>query len=171
METGSRHITESVRTRSRRQVTTKQMKTEKSIKGLTDRLVEFWQSPAHFAPISESLLAQLSHASDTSMSSEVIPALTELAAVADSANHHKTLNRAILQYIRSDNASNRLAAVKCEYSLTERLGEEWLALLPEMLPFISELQEDDDEAVEHETQRWIGKIEEILGESLHPMLQ
>lgn len=105
------------------------------------------------------------------MSSEVIPALTELAATADSANHHKKMNGAILQYMRSDNAAVRLAAVQCEYSLTVRLGEEWLALLPEMLPFISELQEDDDELIEHETQRWIGKIEEILGESLNPMLQ
>ena len=105
------------------------------------------------------------------MSSEVIPALTELAATSDSANHHKKLNGAILQHMRSDNASIRLAAVQCQFSLTERLGEEWLALLPEMLPFISELQEDDDEAVEHETQRWIARIEEVLGESLNPMLQ
>lgn len=105
------------------------------------------------------------------MSSEVIPAITRLAVAADSANHHKGLNGAILQYTRSDNASVRLAAVQCEYSLTERLGEEWLALLPEMLPFISKLQEDDDEVVEQETQRWIGKIEDILGESLNSMLQ
>lgn len=62
-------------------------------------------------------------------------------------------------------------AVRCELSLTERLGEEWLALLPEMLPFIGELQEDDDEAVEGETFRWIRKVEEVLGERLAPMLQ
>lgn len=105
------------------------------------------------------------------MTSEVIPVITGLAIAADSANHHKGLNGAILQYMRSDIALIRLAAVQCEYSLTERLGEEWLALLPEMLPFISELQEDDDEAVEQETQRWIGKIEDILGESLNAMLQ
>ena len=40
-----------------------------------------------------------------------------------------------------------------------------------MLPFISELQEDDDEAVERETLRWIKRIEEALGERLGPMLQ
>lgn len=114
---------------------------------------------------------QLSHGSQISVTSEVIPVLTGLAAAVDSANHHKGLNGAILQYMRSDNALIRLAAVQCEYSLTERLGEEWLALLPEMLPFISELQEDDDEAVEQETQRWIRKIEDILGESLNSMLQ
>jgi U3 small nucleolar RNA-associated protein 10 len=51
------------------------------------------------------------------------------------------------------------------------LGEEWLSMLPEMLPFISELQEDDDEVVEKETHRWIVKIEGVLGESLDSMLQ
>lgn len=40
-----------------------------------------------------------------------------------------------------------------------------------MLPFISELQEDDDEAVEGETLQWIRKVEEVLGERLAPMLQ
>lgn len=132
--------------------------------------LEFWQLPCHFSRISETLLYQLNHASETSMISEVIPAITELAIAVDSASHHKALNSAILQYMRSDNVSIRLAAVQCEYSLTVRMGEEWLAFLAEMLPFISELQEDDDESVEQETQKWIVKIEEILGESLSPML-
>jgi len=73
--------------------------------------------------------------------------------------------------MRSENASIRLAAVQCEQALTDRLGEEWLSMLPEMLPFISELQEDDDEVVERETLRWIVKIEGVLGESLDSMLQ
>ena len=81
------------------------------------------------------------------------------------------LNATILQYTRSDSPVVRLAAVRCQQHLTNRLGEEWLALLPEMLPFISELQEDDDETVERETLEWIKKIEHVLGESLTPMLQ
>ncbi len=105
------------------------------------------------------------------MGSEVIPAITELAVVADSAENHKEMNAAIMKYMRSDEVQVRLAAVKCEQSLTVRLGEEWLALLPEMLPFISELQEDDDEVVERETHRWIVEIEDVLGESLDLMLQ
>lgn len=73
--------------------------------------------------------------------------------------------------MRSGDPTVRLAAVRCEMSLTAQLGEEWLALLPEMLPFISELQEDDDEAVERETLQWIRRVEEVLGERLAPMLQ
>lgn len=73
--------------------------------------------------------------------------------------------------MRADQAPTRLAAVRAQQALTDALGEEWLALLPEMLPFISELQEDDDEEVERETLRWIRRIEDILGESLEGMLQ
>ena len=72
--------------------------------------------------------------------------------------------------MRSDDAAVRLAAVQCEMRLTGKLGEEWLSLLPEMLPFISELQEDDDERVEREVGKWILQIEGILGESLDSML-
>ncbi len=77
----------------------------------------------------------------------------------------------LLKLVRSENARVRLAAVKCQQSLTQKLGDEWLGLLPEMLPLINELQDDDDEAVERETLSWIKLIESILGESLNSMLQ
>ncbi|KAH7044631.1 hypothetical protein B0J12DRAFT_184176 [Macrophomina phaseolina] len=134
---------------------------------------DFWTAPSHFSTISVPLLAQLSASAGAPdvLHTHAIPALTALAAAAHSADHHKALNGAILKLMRADDAATRLAAVKAQQSLTEALGEEWLGLLPEMLPFISELQEDDDEEVERETLRWIRLIEEILGESLEGMLQ
>jgi U3 small nucleolar RNA-associated protein 10 len=132
---------------------------------------DFWQSPAHFDSIAPALTGQFVHASNLPLVEELVPAIVELAAAADSADHHKELNGAILKHMRSESASVRLAAVKCGQALTDRLGEEWLSMLPEMLPFISELQEDDDEIVEKETHRWIVKIEGVLGESLDSMLQ
>ncbi|KAL9585181.1 MAG: hypothetical protein Q9212_001674 [Teloschistes hypoglaucus] len=131
----------------------------------------FWQSPTHFRPVSEVLLDQLKPAAEASMTSQLITSITELVGAGDSPKHHKTINAAVLQHARSDVPAVRLAAVQCQQSLTNRLGEEWLALLPEMLPFISELQEDDDELVERETRRWIKNIEDVLGENLTPMLQ
>ncbi|OJD16592.1 hypothetical protein AJ78_03232 [Emergomyces pasteurianus Ep9510] len=145
---------------------------------------EFWQSPTHLAAISSPLVAQLSHSTNQStlklITSETIPTIVELAAAADSPDNHKELNSAIMKFMRpgvsstgrngGDNPYTRLAAVKCELSLTERLGEEWLALLPEMLPYISELMEDDDENVEKEVRRWVLAIEEVLGEKLDDML-
>lgn len=133
--------------------------------------LDFYQSPSHFAPISAALLGQLDNAQKTPVLPELIPAITELAVATDSATHQKEMNAGILKCMRSDKAAVRLAAVQSERALTERLGEEWLSLLPEMLPFISEALEDDDEAVEQEVQRWVVGIEGVLGESLDPMLQ
>lgn len=132
---------------------------------------DFWQSPAHFGAIAPVLCAQFTHGSTLPLLQDLIPAIVELAAAADSPDHHKELNTTILKHLRSESASIRLAAIKCEQQLTDRLGEEWLSMLPEMLPFISELQEDDDDVVEKETHRWIVKIEGVLGESLDAMLQ
>jgi U3 small nucleolar RNA-associated protein 10 len=132
---------------------------------------DFWQSPSHFSVIAPILSEQFVHASGLPLVQDLVPAVVELAATADSTDHHKELNGAILKHLRSENPSIRLAAVKCEQALTDRLGEEWLSMLPEMLPYISELQEDDDEVVERETHRWIVKIEGVLGESLDSMLQ
>ncbi|KFY63949.1 hypothetical protein V496_03551 [Pseudogymnoascus sp. VKM F-4515 (FW-2607)] len=132
---------------------------------------DFFQAPAHFDVLAPALTSQLAHAATLPLSEDLVPALVELAAVADSADHHKALNAAIMKSLRDTAPAVRLAAVKAEEALTQRLGEEWLALLPEMLPFISELQEDEDEEVERETHRWIVKIEGVLGESLDAMLQ
>ena len=132
---------------------------------------DFYQAPTHFTPVSTALLSQLAQAANVNLLLELIPAIVELAVATDSSAHHKEMNAAILKYIRSDNAAVRLAAVQCEKALTERMGEEWLSLLPEMLPFISEALEDDDEGVEKEVQRWVVGTEGILGESLDPMLQ
>ncbi|KAI4715762.1 hypothetical protein E4T48_08045 [Aureobasidium sp. EXF-10727] len=134
---------------------------------------DFWQAPAHFDAIMQPLLDQVTFANEPEVrdSLDIVSAVTGLAGAAASPEHHKTLNSAILKLMRHDNELTRLAAVKCEQSLTEKVGEDWLALLPEMLPFISELQEDDDEDVERETTAWIRQIEGILGESLEGMLQ
>ncbi|KAF2143435.1 uncharacterized protein K452DRAFT_307562 [Aplosporella prunicola CBS 121167] len=132
---------------------------------------DFWQSPSHFSAISTPLLTQLTHPSPALVANAIIPALTALAGAAASPDHHKALNAGVLRHMRAASAGTRLAAVRAQQALTDALGEDWLALLPEMLPFISEAQEDDDEGVEGETLRWIRRIEEVLGESLEGMLQ
>jgi U3 small nucleolar RNA-associated protein 10 len=132
---------------------------------------DFWQSPSHFETICMPLLSRISKSHSNILVDSVIPTITALAATTNSQDHHKAINSKILQLMRNDMRDTRLAAVKCEQALTERLGEEWLVLLPEMLPFITELLEDDDGEVEKESRRWIKRVEEILGESLEGMLQ
>jgi U3 small nucleolar RNA-associated protein 10 len=132
---------------------------------------DFWQAPSHFGAIAPVLMDQFLHAGSVDVSERLIPAVVELAAAADSQAHQKEINAALMKHLKSEQTAVRLAAVQCEQALTDRLGEEWLSMLHEMLPRISELQEDDDEVVERETHRWIVKIEGVLGESLDTMLQ
>ncbi|PVH97736.1 U3 small nucleolar RNA-associated protein 10 [Periconia macrospinosa] len=135
----------------------------------------FWQSPSHLSTILSPLLSQLTippPIDETNpLTSHTIPAIIALAAALPSATDaHRDMNAILLKYMRSESAHTRFATVQCERALTKKLGEEWLGLLPEMLPFISEAREDDDESVERETARWIADVEEILGESLEGML-
>ena len=132
---------------------------------------DFFQIPSHFTPVCESLVSQLRRCANEDLRPELISTIMQLAATTDSPAQHKSLCAPLLQMMRDDSAAVKLAAVKCQLSLTERLGEEWLAQLPEMLPFISEGMEEDDEPVEMEVRRWVKRIEEILGESIGPMLQ
>ena len=141
---------------------------------------DFWQSPSHFDPICDPLLSLLNRASHDSsdiefdpMSSDniLIPTIVAFAGASSSIEHRKALNSRLLGHLRSPDAPVRLAAVKTEQALTDRLGEEWLDMLPEMVPYISELQDDDDETVEREALRWIRQIEGVLGEGLDGMLQ
>jgi U3 small nucleolar RNA-associated protein 10 len=154
--------------------------------GLFNNIIEFWQSPSHFSAISNFLISQLSHATNASTAaiiiSEAVPTITEFAVAADSPDNYKELNSSIMKLFRpsssavvdanvgGENPHTRVAALKAEQALTERLGEEWLALLPEMLPYISELMEDEDETVEKEVRKWVKLIEDILGEKLDDML-
>ena len=136
---------------------------------------DFFQSPTHFQPLCTALLAQLprtaASAHSSSLLSQLVSAITSLAATTDAQAQHKSICSPLLQHLRDESAGIRLAAVRTQLSLTEKLGEEWLGQLPEMLPFIAEGMEDDDEGVEMEVRKWVKKIEEILGESITPMLQ
>jgi U3 small nucleolar RNA-associated protein 10 len=47
-----------------------------------------------------------------------------------------------------------------------RLGEEFLVLLPETIPFLAELMEDSDESVQATCQELAAEIQKHLGEDL-----
>ena len=137
----------------------------------TNVLQGYYQVPSRFLSLSRVLMDQLSHTGVVNVETYLIPAIVELAAITDSISQHKDLNSRILTCARSSETGVRRAAIKCQRAITDRLGEEWLTLLPEMLPAIGELQEDEDGIVEEETLAWIQKIEDIVGESLDTMLQ
>ena len=127
---------------------------------------EFWTSPMNFAQISAPVLSQLSVAhKHAALPPLIINAIVELACTCTGSDEQlKAIHSVVLKSMRSEVAEVRMAAVKTEMEFYRRLGEEWLGMLPETVPYIAELLEDDEEDIERETQRLIKLVEEYLGE-------
>ena len=60
----------------------------------------------------------------------------------------------------------RLAALEVLSEIVRKLGEDFLPLLPETVPFLAELLEDEEETVEAACQNAVQELEEILGEPI-----
>lgn len=69
------------------------------------------------------------------------PCLAQLASACGKDALWKSLANAVLMRTRSGNVGVRVAALVCLRHCFEVVGEEFLALLPECLPFLSELLE------------------------------
>lgn len=50
--------------------------------------------------------------------------------------------------------------------IARKLGEDFMPLLPETVPFLAELLEDEDENTEKSAQNAVRTLEDILGEPL-----
>lgn len=50
--------------------------------------------------------------------------------------------------------------------VARKLGEEFMPQLPEIIPFLAELMEDENEVVEKHCKKSILELEKILGEPL-----
>eukprot|EP00741_Cyanophora_paradoxa_P001236 tig00000074_g1193.t1 len=98
------------------------------------------------------------------------PCLAEMAMAAGSDALWKPLNHALLMATRSEDPVIRAAALRCFEVVAARVGEEYLVLLPESIPFLAELMEDADAGVEAEVRRAIKLLEEMSGESLQRYL-
>ena len=97
--------------------------------------------------------------------------LTALALAAGDDSLWKSLNHSILEACGHESrAEVRKAGVLCLMSMMRCLGEEYMVLLPECLPVLSELLEDDEEnaALAREC---IALAEELIGESLEEDLR
>jgi hypothetical protein len=101
---------------------------------------------------------------DADLRRAVSEAVAELAARLGSELRWKPLNQVLLRRLRSARPGTRLAAIEALESIYERLGEDYLALLPESVPFLAELLEDPAQHVEAALQRLIQRIDSLLGE-------
>ena len=65
----------------------------------------------------------------------------------------------------------RRAGLLCLLELIKSLGDEYIVLLPENLPLLSELLEDSNEDVARLARDVVTQAEELLGESLEDSLR
>ncbi|KAF4320942.1 hypothetical protein BBO99_00000729 [Phytophthora kernoviae] len=100
----------------------------------------------------------------------VAPCLANLAWAAKSDLLWKPLHYAVLMKSRGDYALVRLAALVTVEKCYQVIGDEFLAMLPESIPFLAELMEDTNNEVEKTCHRVIKQIEDISGESLDQYL-
>ncbi|CAG9768927.1 unnamed protein product [Ceutorhynchus assimilis] len=96
----------------------------------------------------------------------ITPTIVQFSlAVADDALW-KEMNYQILLKMRNPNPDIRLIALHCLTEVVAKLREDFLPLLPETIPFLAELLEDEDERVEKSCQKAIREMEKVLGEPL-----
>jgi U3 small nucleolar RNA-associated protein 10 len=100
----------------------------------------------------------------------VVGCLTALAAAAGNEQLWKPLNFAVLEACGHKRSEVRKAGISCLLSIIETIGEEYMVLLPECLPVLSELLEDDDE-IAGMAKECVRQGEELLGESLEDSLR
>ncbi|KAJ2455315.1 snoRNA-binding rRNA-processing protein utp10 [Coemansia sp. RSA 2336] len=99
------------------------------------------------------------------------PAIAQLLVAAGSDALWKMMNQMVMLKARSDYACVRHGALLVLQACYEKLGEEFLILLPETIPQLAELLEDDDPRVERATHETIKLIESYLGESLQSYMR
>lgn len=108
---------------------------------------------------------------ETKMVDSVIPCLVQLAVTAVDDNKRKVINHEVLLRTRDERPYVRKLALRTVSAFYDRLGEEFLSLLPETVPFIGEAMEDDEPEVEKEAQNLSAVIQRYLGEDISNYLK
>ncbi|XP_004640899.1 HEAT repeat-containing protein 1 isoform X1 [Octodon degus] len=96
----------------------------------------------------------------------LIPCIAQFSVAVADDSLWKPLNYQILLKTRDSSPKVRFAALITVLALAEKLKENYIVLLPESIPFLAELMEDECEEVEHQCQKTIQQLEVTLGEPL-----
>ncbi|KRT82326.1 hypothetical protein AMK59_3389, partial [Oryctes borbonicus] len=96
----------------------------------------------------------------------VIPCIIHFGIASCDDTYWKQLNYQILLKMRHSSSTIRILALKCVLQFANKLGTDFLPLLPETIPFLAELFEDENQDVERTCQKTVQELEKILGEPL-----
>ncbi|XP_063039615.1 HEAT repeat-containing protein 1 [Engraulis encrasicolus] len=96
----------------------------------------------------------------------LVPCIGQFAVAMGDDSQWKVLNYQVLLKTRHSSPKVRFSSLLMVLELAGRLKENYMVLLPETIPFLAELMEDECEEVEHQVQKVINEMESILGEPL-----
>eukprot|EP00762_Andalucia_godoyi_P003088 ANDGO_01012.mRNA.1 Uncharacterized protein At3g06530 len=103
-----------------------------------------------------------------SLIEEFVSVVCNFALVLETEEAWKPLHFAVLARARSQSISARLASIRILDQLFERVGERYMAMLPETIQYLAELMEDSNTEIAGSVRALIRKIEKITGEDLQP---
>uniref|UniRef100_A0A673MU55 HEAT repeat-containing protein 1 n=1 Tax=Sinocyclocheilus rhinocerous TaxID=307959 RepID=A0A673MU55_9TELE len=102
----------------------------------------------------------------THITKHLVPCMAQFAVAMGDDSQWKVLNYQILLKTRHSSPKVRFSALVMLLELACKLRENYMVLLPETIPFLAELMEDECEEVEQQVQKVIHEMETILGEPL-----
>jgi U3 small nucleolar RNA-associated protein 10 len=105
-----------------------------------------------------------------SKSAVVTSAIVSLASKTRSEENLKVINGILMEYMKSESVSVRLAAINTQRELYAEVSAEWLKMLPPTVPVISEVMEDEDDNVIEAAHQLITTIEKVGGISMQKLL-
>lgn len=127
---------------------------------------EYWKSTSRFELISETLINQLSNIEDV-IGKYLVKSISSLATNNSGVDeHNKIMSKLMISHMKSAcKTREKFWAVRSMKLIYSKVGDGWLVLLPQLVPIIAELLEDEDEEVESEVRSGLVKVvENVLGE-------
>lgn len=96
----------------------------------------------------------------------IVPCIASFAGAIQDDSLHKQLVYQTLLKTRHVKSYVRIGALNALVEIARKLGEDFMPLLPETVPFLAELLEDEDEETEKLAQDAVRTLEEVLDEPL-----
>lgn len=96
----------------------------------------------------------------------VIPCISNLIAAVTDDTLWKDINCQIMLKARHRLPEVRSVCIDTTLAVAERLGENFLPLLPDSIPFLAELMEDEQEEIEQKTRKAIQQMEKYVNEPI-----
>ncbi|XP_073345886.1 HEAT repeat-containing protein 1 isoform X2 [Pagrus major] len=96
----------------------------------------------------------------------LVPCVGQFCVALADDTQWKTLNYQILLKTRHTDSKVRFSSLLMLMEVASKLKENYMVLLPETIPFLAELMEDECEEVEQQVQKVVQEMENILGEPL-----